>query len=64
MDNNQNLPQKTDCCPKIVIYTEDFYMTFGNCKKDKETCNCPEIDGYKNIIKMLTNKGFISTLFS
>lgn len=56
MDNNRNLPQKGECCPKIVIYTEDFYMTFGNCQAQKENCSCGEIDGYKNLLKMLFDK--------
>lgn len=33
---------KKSCCPKIVIYAEDFYMSFGNCKNYCDTCFCSE----------------------
>ncbi len=64
MNNNRKLPQKAECCPKIVIYTEDFYMTFGNCKKDMHFCPCEEINGYKNLLKMFFQFKEIVTLIT
>ena len=64
MNNNRKLPQKAECCPKIVIYTEDFYMTFGNCQEQKENCSCEEIDGYKNLLKMFFQFKEIVTLIT
>ncbi len=48
--------KNNECCPKIVVYTEDFYMPFGNCNNHSKNCNCPETDGFKNILEWFFSK--------
>lgn len=64
MENEHISAYNNDCCPKIIIYTEDFYMTFGNCKKDMHFCPCEEINGYKNLLKMFFQFKEIVTLIT
>lgn len=46
------------CCPKIVSFSEDFYMTFGNCQKQPKNCTCNEFDIGKKLFSFLKNPFF------
>ena len=46
------------CCPKIISFSEDFYMTFGNCSKPNKLCVCDEFDIGKKLFSFLKNPFF------
>lgn len=64
MENNQNLSKNNECCPKIIVYGEDFYMTFGNCQRKLVNCDCPELNVYKNLLNFIFNKKEREKMFS
>lgn len=64
MENNKNTSNNNTCCPKMIIYGEDFFMTFGNCKTQNTNCDCPETNIYKNLLDFIFNKKSREKLFS
>ena len=57
MNNFENIVslENNSCCPKITVYSEDFYMIFGNCQKSSHDCACANFGFWKNVLAFLKN---------
>ena len=51
MNNFANIISCEDksCCPKIIVYSEDFYMFFGNCQNHLDNCICENFPIWKKL---------------